>query len=374
MSLPGQPPASVGAQRPISLDALLGFAMFWIVGGRAILLGLGEGWQQNEWFQRTILPQIQHTDWEGFTAWDLVMPLLLFALGAAMPFSFRDRLERGEGKARRYRHVLLVTVVLWVLGLAVEGRLLEYDLSALRLYSNTLQAIAAGYLISSLLLWNLRPRWQLVATAGLLVLYWDLLALVPLPGYGEARLTPNHNLALYIDKWVLGPFWDGTETTRVLTSISYAGTVMMGALAGQLLRSNLGKARKTLFLLACGVACVYLGWGWGHLFPIVKRIWTSSMALYAGGWSLILLGLFYLALDVLRLRFLGFFFVVIGGNAIAAYVAARLFDFRILGDIFVGSLAPWTGPSHEFTRAVAGLAILWLILLYLYRKQTFTRI
>jgi len=375
MDAPMEQPVVATQERLISLDALRGFDMFWIIGGYWILQGLGKG-LDSPWFNGHIMPQIEHARWEGFTAWDLIMPLFLFVVGAAMPFSFAKRLERGESKARLYSHVLYRVAVLWILGMIAQGRLLEYDLAKLQLYSNTLQAIAAGYLIASLILLNLRPRRQFVVTGGLLLLYWGLLALVPVPGQGMGQLTEYGNLAFYIDRLILGRFQDGTNPpyTWILSGMTFAATVMIGAFAGQLLRSNLGKARKVLFLLATGVVCIYLGWAWGFAFPIIKHIWTSSMVLYAGGWSLLLLGLFYLVIDVLRLRFLAFFFVVIGMNAIAVYMAVHVFDFRQLGDILVGGLAKWTGNWHDFIRAVAGITILWLILYYMYRKRTFIKI
>ena len=375
MDAPMEQPVVATQERLISLDALRGFDMFWIIGGYWILQGLGKG-LDSPWFNGHIMPQIEHARWEGFVAWDLIMPLFLFVVGAAMPFSFAKRLERGESKARLYSHVLYRVAVLWILGMIAQGRLLEYDLAKLQLYSNTLQAIAAGYLIASLILLNLRPRRQFVVTGGLLLLYWGLLALVPVPGQGMGQLTEYGNLAFYIDRLILGRFQDGTNPpyTWILSGMTFAATVMIGAFAGQLLRSNLGKARKVLFLLATGVVCIYLGWAWGFAFPIIKHIWTSSMVLYAGGWSLLLLGLFYLVIDVLRLRFLAFFFVVIGMNAIAVYMAVHVFDFRQLGDILVGGLAKWTGNWHDFIRAVAGITILWLILYYMYRKRTFIKI
>ena len=156
MDLPVERPVTATEGRLVSLDALRGFDMFWIVGGHAIATGLGKS-LNSEWFNRHILPQIQHVPWEGFTAWDLIMPLFLFMVGAAMPFSFAKRLAQGESKGRLFLHVLYRVVILWVLGMIAQGRLLEYDISQLQLYSNTLQAIAAGYLIASILLLTLRP-------------------------------------------------------------------------------------------------------------------------------------------------------------------------------------------------------------------------
>jgi len=368
-------PAAATRERLMSLDALRGFDMFWIVGGYWIVRGLANG-LRNPWFNQYILPQTDHVRWEGFVAWDLIMPLFLFVVGAAMPFSFAKRLERDPGKARLYGHIIYRVAILWILGMIAQGRLLDYDLSKLQLYSNTLQAIAAGYLIASLILLNLQLQWQVLATGGLLLGYWALLTLVPVPGHGAGQLTEQGNLAIYIDTLILGPFQDGTNPpyTWILSSMTFAATVMIGAFAGQLLRLDRSKAEKVLVLLISGAACVLAGWAWGHIFPIIKHIWTSSMVLYAGGWSLLLLGLFYLVIDVLEFRFLTSFFVVIGMNAIAAYMATHVFDFRNLGDIFVRGLARWTGDWQDFVRAAAGITILWLILYYLYRKKTFVKI
>ena len=383
MNLPVERPAAAAGppgrdttpERLMSLDALRGFDMFWIIGGYEIVRGLGKG-LNNEWLNRYIVPQIEHTPWAGFTAWDLIMPLFLFVVGVALPFSFAKRLERGESKGRIYRHVLYRVVILWVLGMIAQGHLLEYELPKLHWYSNTLQTIAAGYLISSILVLNLRLRWQFVVTAALLLVYWGLLVFIPVPGQGIDHFGQQDNLAIYIDRLILGRFQDGTNPpyTWILSSMAFGAMVMMGAFAGQLLRSDLGKARKVLILLGAGVACVVVGWGWGYIFPIIKHLFTSSMVLFAGGWSLLLLGLFYLVIDVLRLRRWSLFFVVIGMNAIAVYMATHVFDFRVLGDIFVRGLSKWTGDWHDFIRAIAGFAILWLILFYMYRKRTFIKI
>jgi predicted acyltransferase len=376
---PIAPPATTARattqDRLMSLDALRGFDMFWIIGGYWIVRGLAKG-LDNEWFNRHILPQIDHTPWAGFTAWDLIMPLFLFMVGTAMPLSFAKRLARGDSKGRLYRHILYRVVLLWVLGMIAQGRLLEYDLSKLQLYSNTLQTIAAGYLISSLLVLNLRQRWQFVVTAALLLLYWGLLALVPVPGQAEGHFGQHDNLAIYIDTLVLGHFKDQTNPpyTWILSSMAFGAMVMLGVFAGQLLRSNLGKLRKVLILLAAGLACLLAGWAWGLIFPIIKHLFTSSMVLFAAGWSFLLLGLFYLIIDVLHLRRWSIFFVVIGMNAIAVYMATHVFDFRALGDIFVRGLSRWTGNWQDFIRALAGFAILWLILFYMYRKRTFIKI
>jgi predicted acyltransferase len=366
-------PALAGQGRLMSLDALRGFDMFWIAGGETILNALARG-LQSEWFNQHVIPQTRHVPWEGFTAWDLIMPLFLFVVGVAMPFSLARRVERGDSKARIYCHALLRVAILWVLGMIAQGRLLEYDLSRIRLYSNTLQAIAAGYLIATVLLLHLRTWAQVAVTVGLLLAYWGLLIWVPVPGHGAGQLTEQGNLAIYVDKLILGPCQDGTPYTWILSSMTFAATVMMGAFAGQLLRSRKGDRNKVLILAGAGLACVLAGWAWGQVFPIIKHIWTSSMVVFAGGWSLLLLAIFYLVIDVLGLRRLGLAFAVIGANAIFTYMAVHLFDFKSLSDPFVGGLAQWTGNWQDLVQTLAGVTVMWLILLFMYRRRIFIKI
>jgi len=360
-------------ERLMSVDALRGFTMFWIMGGDAPLVtGLAKG--LNNEFLNKLLVQFDHVQWEGFHAWDMVMPLFLFVVGVAMPFSFDKRLARGDSKGQLYLHIIKRVAILWILGMIAQGNLLAYDLSKLHIYCNTLHSIAAGYLIASIMLLNQNIIRQLITTAGLLLLFWALMVWVPVPGYGAGVLTEEGNLAIYIDNLILGRFRDGTTYTWVLSSITFTGTVMLGVMAGHLLRCGKSKLVKALWLLAAGVGCLAIGWLWGTTFPIIKHIWTSSMVLWAGGWSFLLLALFYLLIDVWGLRRWAFGFVVIGMNAIAVYMACHVFDFKNIGNIFVGGLAKWLGQWNYFVQAAAAFTVIWLILYWMYRKKTFIKI
>lgn len=361
-----------GSQRLMSLDALRGFDMFWIVGGESLVAGLAAATKW-PWLQR-LLPQFQHVPWEGFHGMDLVMPLFLFIVGTAMPFSLGKRLARGDSTAGIYAHVLRRVVILFILGMMVQGNLLAYDWSRIKFYSNTLQAIAAGYLIATVLMLHLSVAWQMLTTAGLLLLFWALLAWVPVPGHGAGCLTPDANFAIYLDKAILGRFQDGTCYSWILSSMNFGATTMLGVFAGQLLRSGKSEWAKAAGLAVAGVGCLIVGIVWSHWFPIIKHLWTSSFVLYSGGMSFLLLAGFYLLIDVCRLRRWAFLFVVIGANAIAVYVATHLFDFRLLGDVFVRGLSQRLGDWNAFVRALAGFAMVWLILLWMYRKKTFVRV
>ena len=177
----------------MSVDALRGFDMFWIIGGREVFIALmGLFISPMPLWLRT---QMDHVRWEGFSAWDLIMPLFLFIVGTAMPFSFARRIEAGASKAALYRKILVRTVILFVLGMAAQGNLLAADLSKLHLYCNTLQAIACGYLVVSVAMLQLRIVGQIVVAAALLVGYWLLMLVVPVPGHGAGLLDENVNLA-----------------------------------------------------------------------------------------------------------------------------------------------------------------------------------
>jgi predicted acyltransferase len=360
------------SERLMSVDALRGFDMFLIIGGGTTIRELIKA--INIGPLNKLLPQFGHVPWEGFSFWDIIMPLFLFIVGVAMPFAFIKRLSRGDSKAKLYRHIVIRSVILFVLGMAAQGNLLEYDLSKLHIYCNTLQAIAAGYLIASLIILNLRLVWQIAATAGLLLLFWALMMLMPVPGHGAGVLTKEGNLAIYVDRAILGPFEDGTSYTWILSSMTFACTVMLGVFAGYILRSEKKKVAITVHLFASGLALVLLGTVWHIFFPIIKHLWTSSFVLFAAGLCYLLLGGFYLVIDVLGLRRWAFGFVVIGTNCIFAYMARSLFDFRHISNIFVGGLVRFLGPWGSFVQSLAGFTCIWLILHYMYRKRTFVKI
>jgi predicted acyltransferase len=359
-------------QRLESLDALRGFDMFWIIGGEWIFGSLHEIFDSpvTEFIQH----QLRHAEWEGFRFWDLIMPLFLFIVGVAMPFSFAKRLARGDSRRKLYFHIIIRFVILFILGMIAQGHLLQYDLSKLHPYSNTLQAIAAGYLIGSILLLNLNFKWQIGITGGMLLLFWALMAWVPVPGYGAGRLTPEGNPAMYLDKLLLGSHQDGTNYTWILSSITFACTVMLGVMGGLLLRSRKSQMRKVFWLFGAGIVCVALGSIWSIWFPIIKHLWTSSFVLYSGGICFVLLGLFYLVIDVWGFRRWAFPFKVIGMNAIFVYMITRLFDFRQIGNIFVGGLADRLHSWNALVQGLAGFLVIWLILFWMYRKKTFVKI
>ncbi len=367
---PNPQPVS-GTERLVCVDALRGFDMLWIIGGAEVVISLGKasgiGFLSN--------PEIHfdHT-WGQFHFYDLIMPLFLFIVGVVMPVAFRNRQRKGATKKELYRHIIKRVVVLYILGLIASGHLLTFDITKMHLWTDTLHAIAVGYLVSSILILEVNRKVQLGITSGLLILYWLVMALIPVPGHGAGIYEPDVNLALYVDNAVLGHWQEGAGWTYILTNMTFVCSVMLGVFAGQILLSDYKPIRKAGLIALIGICCVIAGKVWGIWFPLIHHLWTSSLVLFAGGISFLLLALFYLVIDILGYKKWAFFFVVIGMNAIAVYVATHLFDFTLIGNVFVGGLLRFLGPWADFVESTTALAVIWLILYYMYRNKTFIKI
>lgn len=374
---PSQQPATTAPPpRLLSIDALRGFDMFWIMGPE------GGHWLVTAavaWLFGSVPPwlkyQMDHPAWLGFSAWDMIMPLFLFIVGAAMPFSVGRRLDQGASRRDIYGKAVRRVLLLWILGMICQGNLLSWEWSSFKWYSNTLQAIAAGYLITTVALVELRTARRCASgAAALLVVYWLLMSFVPVPGHGAGVYTPDGNLAIWIDQAVMGSHQDGTTYTWILSSLGFGATVLIGALAGMAMKSRGAGTHTALLLAGAGLACLAGGWLWSWHMPIIKHIWTSSMALWAGGWSLLLLALFHWLIDVRGWHRWSFPLLVIGANAIVAYMAQPLFDVHRLGARWFGGLAEQCGTAHDLVQAVLTIGLLWCVLWWLHRKRMYVRI
>jgi predicted acyltransferase len=345
--------------------------MFWIIGGRELALAVVACLVPS--LYDAFETQVTHPKWEGFVAWDLVMPVFLFVVGVAMPFALGKRVEQGEPLRSTYGRIARRFVLLWILGMIAQGSLLKYSLPGLELYSNTLQAIAVGYLVTSVALLHLSLAGQIGLFTAFVLGYWALLTQVPFAGHAAGTLEQTANFARYVDEQLLGSFRRNHSFTWIITGLGFSATVLLGAMGGQLLRSRLSAERKLFWLSAIGVSCLAAGWAWSYLLPLNRHLWTSSMILWAGGWSFLFVALFYAVIDVAGIKGWSFPFVVIGANALLAYVFDHVFD-RTLSDTLVVNLAnQWPAPYGELLRSFGEVGLLWLILWYLYRNRTFLR-
>ncbi len=360
--------AKPASQRLVSLDALRGFTMFWITGGREFLLGLvawgcPEFYDVAEW-------QLTHPIWRGFVAWDMVMPLFLFVVGAAMPLAMAKRATVGQPLWRSYLRIFRRVALLWVLGIIAQE--VKYLPPNFELYSNALQAIAVGYLVTAVAMLHLQLRGQVALLVLLLLVFAGLLLLVPFDGQPAGTLERQANLARYVDVQVLGPYRRLHSFTWVVSSLGFAASVLLGAVAGQLLMRPLSAGRRVLWFLSLGVGCMAIGWIWSYWLPLNRHLWTSSMVLWSGGMSFLILALFYAVIDVAGYRRWAFPFVVIGANALLAYVFDPAFEH--LGNE-ISKLLLGSHRTVYVNLLSSGVEIvgLWIVLWYLYRNRMFLR-
>ena len=366
-----------GPGRLYCLDALRGFDMFWITGGQKIVFALATvtGWPLFDWMSS----QMHHVEWNGFAFYDMIFPLFLFLAGVSMPYSFASRAARGDSRRKIYMHAVKRMLILVVLGMLVN-RILEFDPDNLR-FASVLGRIGIAWFLAAMIVLNAGIRWQVAWFWSLLIIYCLLMLLVPVPVFGAGDLSPEGNLAGFIDRLLLPGtmYTEFNEPEGILSTIPSVSTALLGVFTGHLLRLERGGLtglKKAVIIIGAGIISLLLGILWGTFFPVNKNLWTSSFVLYAGGWSLMLLGLFYLVIDVWRIKKWAFFFVVIGMNSITIYVLQnRILRFDIIRDFFlkgIYDLSPAT--VQPFISALGYIAVVWIFLWFLWRKRIFLRV
>jgi predicted acyltransferase len=364
--------ATPAEARIASIDALRGFDMFWIMGADSFFKSVLQ-LSDSPW-AKALRNQLDHSAWHGFTFYDLIFPLFLFLAGVSVPIALEKRMARGEARSVLVRHVLWRTVKLFFFGLLVNG-LLNLNFPAQR-WPGVLQRIAIGYCAASLAVLFLSRRAQAILAAALLVGYWIVLLVVPVPDIGAYVLTPEGNLAGYLDRLLIpGRFccYAFGDNEGLLSTIPAIGTGLIGVMTSYWIRSPRTRSAKTAGLVGAGVLSLVVGLAWNPFFPINKLIWSSSYVLFAAGWSLLLLALFYWIIDVRGRRGWAFPFVVIGMNPITIYLAQDLFDFGIVALIFTHGFIHQLGLYQPAFQAFTVIVTKWLFLYFLYRQRLFLK-
>ncbi len=369
---PGQSAAKRN-QRLVSLDALRGFDMFWIVGGEAIF---------HEWAKLSHWPilqhisnQLEHTPWAGLTAYDLIFPTFVFVAGASLVFSLSKHIAIG-GRAAAVRRLIIRGIVLYLLGIVYYGIINKNGHHQLRLMG-VLQRIAIAYTFAGLLFCYLKPRGLAIVAGAILVGYWALLSFVPVPGVGHASFEEGQNWTNWIDAHYLAGYkWDGNHDPEgLLSSLPAIVTCLLGVFAGIVLRdSTVAAMKKVAYLIAGGAICLLAGYLWGMQFPIIKKLWTSTFVLVAAGYASILLGLFYLIIDVWKVQFWARPFVWIGANAITLYLFWHFFDFSRAAGRLVGSDFRDSHNDGGLVLALIAAGGTFLLARFLYKRQIFLRV
>jgi predicted acyltransferase len=368
----GPTPAGTLEGRLMSLDVFRGIT----IAGMLLVNNPGS-WS-------TVYPPLLHAEWHGWTPTDLIFPFFLFIVGVSMTFSFGKAMEPGAGRTELTRRAALRSAKLVGLGLVLHAfPWWRLDLATLRL-PGVLQRIGLAFLLGSLVFLFTSRRGRAAATAAILLGYWALLKLVPVPGSGAGVLEPGQDLGAWIDRAVLGTqhLWRQAGTwdpEGLLSTLPAVGTLLLGTFAGDWLRSGHDRGHKLRGLLAWGAAGVALGLLWGLAFPINKPLWTSSYVVFTAGAALIGLGLCYWSLDIAGHRRWGYPFLLFGVNAIAAFFLSSLFA-RVITLVPVGetTLKGWTYrtlfaswlPPHDASLAFAlAFVLLWTAIMWEFHRR-----
>ena len=382
-------------ERLMSLDALRGADMFCIMGGSSLvvalcaLFGAKDGW---------LAMQMTHVDWHGFRHHDTIFPLFLFLAGVSWPFSYASQVAKGRTTAAILRKMAFRVAALVFFGLATAD-FFAFKVEAYR-YDSVLAHIAVCWGGAALLSMFVKSWKVRLAVAGaLLVVHWAVLFFFTAPdaaallasadpavakkvasyaAYGTDSFSFTGNIAGWFDRaFMPGHLHEGIfDPDGLFAKISGVSLALTGVLAGELLRrTDVTGNRKALMLLGAGAVCTAACLAWEPWCPINKKIWTSTFVLAAGAYSFAALALFYWIVDVRGWRRWTFFFRVIGMNAITIYLLMRVVPFRSISKFFLSGVAGLGGESWPSVVLVAGqIAVEWLLLWWLYRKNTFLKV
>jgi predicted acyltransferase len=406
---PTPPAANTSSTRLVCLDALRGFDMFWILGADALVHALSE--VNGSPVAKFFAGQLDHRDWAGFTFYDLIFPLFVFMAGASMTYALSKQIAE-HGRAAAAKRVLIRGLAIFIIGIFYSGGFTN-PWPDMRLLG-VLQRIAIAYTGAGLLYIYLKPRALAAVSVTILIGYWALLTFVPIrdiqldskalaaqlgkpkPTLAEvrtafdattARVTggyePGKNLTNHLDfQYLPGRKYDTYyDPEGILSMLPAIVTCVIGVFAGLLMRrKDLGDAEKLRTLLVAGAVGVALGWLWHLQFPVIKKLWTSSYVLVAGGYSCWLLAGFFYLIDIRGWRRWCVPFIWIGMNPIMLYLANNIIKFRTFAQRFAGGdIKTWMDAhlgmgAGAGLLAIVGLGFTFLLAWFLHERKIFLRV
>ncbi len=362
-------------ERLLSLDTLRGFDMAMLVGGGGIIIALANltGWN---WME-ALATQQHHVEWEGFRMYDLIFPLFMFISGVAIPYAITSKVEKGVDKSKLFKKIFYRLLALIGLGILYNGAL-SRGFTNLR-YVSVLSQIGFGYFFAALIcLYSKSIKGTIYWLLGIMGGVAILQLFVPVSGYGAGTFEPATTLNAWLDQLLIpGRLNDKVfDPEGVLCIVSAVTITMMGTLAGYIIRSGKSApAKKALYIALAGVGAIVIAQALSPFYPIIKKMWTVSYVLKAGGVSALLLALFYFVIDVKGSKNWTLFFRVFGMNSITIYMAHRIIDFHDISRFFMG----WTSVHFnelwgKLFIAIAVLVLQWALMLFLYRKKIFLKV
>jgi predicted acyltransferase len=363
------------AERLYSLDALRGFDMFWIMGAEGIVESLSKSTGASFW--KGFAQELTHPDWNGFHFYDLIFPMFLFIAGVATPYSVGKALDKGKTRKQLLWRVVKRGLLLVLFGIIYNNGLQLHAISEMR-FGSVLGRIGLAYMFANIIALYFKERAQIIWFLGIIIGYWLLLKFTAAPGFAAGNLTMEGNFASYIDRLIMpGRLYLHIHDPEGLTStIPAVATGLLGIMTGNFLKKSLfSQSKKVLYMLITGVVFIIVAHIWDIDFPINKNLWSSSFVLNVGGYSLILLGIFYYIIDVKGYKKWAFFFKVIGMNSILIYMSEHFIDWDYSTAAFFKWAQQLAGTPYSIVVAALGYVLIkWAALYFLYKKKVFLRV
>ena len=366
-------PRTPKAPRIISVDALRGLDMFWIVGADHLAKALGD--ISDSPIATECAQQFTHVPWEGLHFYDVIFPLFIFLAGMSAVFSLSKYLKNGDKKDAYLRTFRRFTL-LYLLGVFQDVGLSAPDRD--NPLVGIVQRIAFCYLISALLFLNLKRRGLIIAFLVILIGYGALITFVPMPGRTTVSFAPNENIVNWFDLKFL-PFMPSHMTydkEGILSTFGAAATALLGVLAAMVIRDpSLNDKTKLSLFAGAGALMLLTGYLWSYQLPIIKAIWTSSFVLVSGGYCCLFLFAFYLIIDVWRFQTWAIPFIWIGANSLGIYMAREFVDFQSMGERLAGGpVAAAFGQYGQLLTTSVSILCVFIFARFLYKRKLFLRV
>jgi predicted acyltransferase len=346
-----------------------------------------------------IYAPLRHAEWHGCTPTDLIFPFFLFIVGVSISYAL------GSKKGHMSHSKLIFTalkraLILFGLGLFLNlfPKVFTDPMEAFQTVRipGVLQRIAVVFFITAVIFIKTSPKTQLRILIGILLAYWAMMTLIPVPGVGFANLEKETNLGAWLDRTLLteAHLWRSAKTwdpEGIFSTLPAIGTGIFGLLIGTWLkRKDKEESVKISWMFSIGILAVILGLIWDLCFPINKALWTSSFVLYAGGLASIGLALCYWLIDVQGYKKGTTPFVVYGINAITVFFLSGLIP-RILTMIKVNMpdgtvltsrewlyesfYSPYFSPINASLAGAVTFIVIWLgILWWMYSRKIIIKV
>lgn len=367
-------------KRLLSIDALRGFDMFWILGGEKLFAAffIITGWS----VFHIAAEQMEHSAWHGFTAYDLIFPLFIFLSGVSLGIGAKPLSSYPAEKAKSIlRHGYKRLVLLIAFGVLYNhgwGGGVPANPEDIR-YASVLGRIGISWFVAAMLVWYVSERTQWIVAIAILVIYWLMLQFVTLGNVGGGDFTAEGALNVWFDQNFLpGVTYRNQplDPEGLLSNVPSIVNALIGVFVGRYMVKHMQTAKKLIMHLSlAGILMIIAGYAWGMFFPVNKTLWTSSFVLVTAGYSILLLTLFYALIDVLAFKNWAKFFAIIGTNSIIVYLGSSLINWSHTSKSLFGGFISIAPEGWKDVILFGGMLLVqWLVLYWLYCRKIFIKV